>query len=294
MMAVKLNNMMIVQLLLNNGASRTLTEKEAHSVMIIAAAYGHVHILELLLRHGLSVTTVDNAGSTQLMTAAAHGHKPAAEWLLQQRVAVSAVDNIGKTALHHASGSSCDEAAVIELLLANGADVHKLSDRHVTALHLAAFKGNVECARVLIDAGADVTNAIITGMTSLNFALTANQSAMAELLLEDGATAVLNGIPELCGTGITAFMACATADTAKVVLAAGADVHEVNEAGDTCLHAAVRHKLAVPVVCLLIKASADLHAINNEGKTAAQLAHDAGNALLHQLLNRAAQQQEHM
>jgi ankyrin repeat protein len=129
-------------------------------------------------------------------------------------------------------------------------------------------------------------------MTSAHIALTANQSAMAQLLLEHGATAVLDDVvPGHCGTGITALMACATADTAKVVLAAGADVHVVNEANDTCLHAAVRHKLAVPVACLLIKASADLHAINNEGKTAAHLAHDAGSTLLHQLLNRAAQQQ---
>jgi ankyrin repeat protein len=58
-------------------------------------------------------------GALLLTTAAAHGHKPAAEWLLQHGVAVNAVDNIGETALHHVSGSSCDEAAVIELLLAN-------------------------------------------------------------------------------------------------------------------------------------------------------------------------------
>jgi hypothetical protein len=41
---------------------------------------------------------------------------------------------------------------------------------------------------------------------------------------------------------------CATVDTVRVVLAASADVGVTYDAGDTCLHAAVRHELPVPVV----------------------------------------------
>ena len=85
-------------------------------------------------------------------------------------------------------------------------------------------------------------------------------------------------------------MQCAAADTVKVLLAAGADVHVTTAAGDTCLHVAARHNYTAPVLCLLIKAGADLHAVNEAGKTAAQLAHDKGHALTEQLLNRAAQQ----
>jgi ankyrin repeat protein len=70
-------------------------------------------------------------------------------------------------------------------------------------------------------------------------------------------------------------------------------VNVTTAAGDTCLHAACRHGLPVPVLCLLIKAGADLHAVNNDGKTAAQTAHDRGHTLIEQLLNRAAQQQQH-
>jgi ankyrin repeat protein len=76
-----------------------------------------------------------------------------------------------------------------------------------------------------------------------------------------------------------------------MLLAAGADVHVANDAGNTCLHLAAKYELPVPILCLLINAGADLHAVNNEGHIAAQIAHDEGYMLLEQLLNRAAQQQ---
>jgi hypothetical protein len=56
---------------------------------------------------------------------------------------------------------------------------------------------------------------------------------------------------------------------------------------------AVKHNCKVPVIYLLIKAGIELHAVNNDGQTAAQIAHDRGFTLIEQLLNRAAQQQEH-
>jgi ankyrin repeat protein len=123
---------------------------------------------------------------------------------------------------------------------------------------------------------------------------------VVQLLLEHGATAVMDSVVHVrycdrndCGCySRTALMMCTDTDTVKVLLAAGADVHVTNSVSDTCLHLAVRHKLAVPVLCLLIKAGVDVHAVNNEGKTAAQLAHDRSYTLIEQLLNRAAQQQQ--
>jgi ankyrin repeat protein len=83
-------------------------------------------------------------------------------------------------------------------------------------------------------------------------------------------------------------MMSTTVDTVKTLLAAGADVHVSNAAGDTCLHKAARHGLSAPVVCLLIKAGVNLHALNKKSKTAAQVARQYGNKLIEQLLNRAA------
>jgi ankyrin repeat protein len=224
--------------------------------------------------------------------------------LIQQGVAVNAVRRDGCTALHCAClEGSGDSAAMIELLLANGADVHKCDSSGRTALDTAANYGSVQCMTALIAAGADVNHTDSTGKYSLHTAADTQHAAAVQLLLQHGATAVMNTIipiqrldpnHEVISNGMTALMMCTTTDTLKVLLAAGADVHVSNELGDTCLHAAARcmPALTAPVVCVLIKAGADLHAVNNEGLTAAQLAHDAGNTLIEQLLNRAAEQQQ--
>jgi uncharacterized protein len=186
---------------------------------------------------------------------------------------------------------------MIELLVASGADVHTRNQYGMTALDTAALNGRTQCAKALIAADSDITNADISGATSLHMAVVQQHSAVAQLLLEHSATAVMNNVMpvrcphrEHCCTSQTALMMCTTADTLKVLLAAGADVHVTTVAGDTCLHKAARHGLSAPVVCLLITTGVDLHAVNRRGKTAAQVAHDTGNTLIEQLLNRAAQQ----
>jgi uncharacterized protein len=290
--AVQNNCAALVQLLLDQGADIAATDAAGKSVMFAAAAAGLLSMMELLVQHGLSVTAVDNNECTLLMTAAVGGHKPAAEWLLQRGAAVNAVDIEGCTALHYANMNCCDDAAMVRLLLANGADVHTRSLHHQTALDVAAGEGHVECARALIAAAADVNNADNKGMTSLHLAVQARHSAVTQLLLEHGATAVMNNVVSVscCCTGLTALMLCTEADTLKLLLAAGADVHITTDAGDTCLHKAAAHGCVAPVVCLFIKAGVDLEAVNSKGKTAAQVAHDRGCTLTEQLLLRAAQQ----
>jgi ankyrin repeat protein len=133
------------------------------------------------------------------------------------------------------------------------------------------------------------------GNTVLHIAVRGRQAAVVKLLLEHGAAAMLNTMQytSLVGerSAIAVFMMCEDTAILKLLLTAGADVHAVTSSGDTCLHIAARHNLPVPVLCLLIKAGADLRAVNSGGKTAAQLAHNSGNLLIMQVLNRAAQQQ---
>jgi ankyrin repeat protein len=187
---------------------------------------------------------------------------------------------------------------MIELLLANGADVHKCTNMQLTALDLAAVHGNLQCAKALIAAGADVNHTCSYGRNTLHAAVITQHAAVAQLLLEHGATAVINTlVPTRYSQSARGFMQvpslmmCEKPATAKVLLAA--DVHVTTDSGDTCLHMAAGHKTSAAMLCLLIKAGADLHAVDSEGRTAAQIAHERGNTLIEQLLNRAAQQQGH-
>eukprot|EP00953_Heterococcus_sp_UTEX-ZZ885_P019286 10775-Heterococcus_DN1.PRE.1 len=297
--AVAANSVALVQLLLDHGADINATNAHGKNALFMAACGGYVHMMELLVQCGLSVlTSVDDKGTTPLMTATSGGHAAAVEWLLQRGVPVNAVNDDNFTALYYANMNDCDDPAIAELLLANGADVHIRTSIGTTVLQGAAIVGYTECAKVFINAGVDVNIAADNGMSALHLAVMHNHSAVAQLLLEHGATAVLNKVVDIwclqsdyyCCFGLRALTLCTTADTAKVLLAADADVHVTTTAGDTCLHKAAGHKVAVSVICLLIKAGADLHAVNNQGKTAAQVAHDSGNVLAEQLLVRAAQQ----
>jgi ankyrin repeat protein len=301
MAAVHTGNTALVQLLLEHNADVHHTDSTGENALMKAALEGHVSVLQLLVQRGLSIATVDVTGNAALMMAVSTGQKPAAEWLLQQGAAVDAVNDKGFTALFLAcSKENGNSAAIIQLLLKHGADAYKCANKLVgTALDRAASCCNLQCARALVAAGIDVNHTDEQGRASLHMAagIRHQSAALLQLLLQNGATAVMNKVVPLvcsagahCCTHATALMQCAAADTVKVLLAAGADVHVTTAAGDTCLHVAARHNYTAPVLCLLIKAGADLHAVNEAGKTAAQLAHDKGHALTEQLLNRAAQQ----
>jgi ankyrin repeat protein len=212
-------------------------------------------MMEFLTQRGLKVTAVDSTGQTLLTIAASKGHKAAAEWLLRHGVAVDAADADGCTALHAACVTdSGDDAAMIELLLANGADVNHYARGQRSALEGVAISGNVQCARVLIAAGIDINLVNDMNMTCLHLAIMAHHSAVVQLLLEHGATAVMNSVIPIrclnkCCAGETALMMCTDVNTVKLLLAAGADVHITNSAGDTALHVAAKHNWTAPMLC---------------------------------------------
>jgi uncharacterized protein len=159
---------------------------------------------------------------------------------------------------------------MVELLQANGADVNKSANMGMTALEGTALFGNVQCARALVAAGADVNHFNSKNMTCLHAANKAHRAAIVKLLLGHGATAVMNSVLPLncfteahcCNGGVTALMICTETDTLKLLLAAGADVNITNRVGDTCLHVAAKHNWKPPMICLLIKAGVDLHAVS--------------------------------
>jgi len=92
----------------------------------------------------------------------------------------------GFTALHWAAyGGHTD---VVELLIANGADVNAKNDSGFTPLHWAATWDNKAAAELLISKGADVNAKDIDGKTPLNRAEEQGKSEMVELLKKHGAS----------------------------------------------------------------------------------------------------------
>ena len=115
-----------------------------------------------------------------------------------------------------------EDAAAVRALLEQQADVNAAEVDGTTALHWAAYQGDVETARLLLAAGArtGVTNRY--GVTPLALAAERGEARIVGALLEAGADPNAT-LPE----GETVLMAAARAgdvDTLRLLLAHGADV----------------------------------------------------------------------
>ena len=94
----------------------------------------------------------------------------------------------GWTSLHFAL--QLDHKEIVELLIANGADVNAKAEDGVAPLHVAAGGGHKEVAELLIANGADVNAKVVSGAaqgkTPLDAANETNHPKMADLLRKHG------------------------------------------------------------------------------------------------------------
>ena len=154
--------------------------KELDELLLDAAMEGDAAAIEPLVREGASpdvqgrrVRTGHVLHEAALLLAARGGHAEAVEALLLLGCDVHATNHFGSTALTVASQSGWP--ACVTALLKGGAAVDAVTDDGHTALYLAdvplllgirggvidnrfdTFDDRVECARLLLEAGADFT-----------------------------------------------------------------------------------------------------------------------------------------
>ena len=119
--------------------------------------------------------------------------------------------------------------AVVHGLIEQGADVNSAQGDGMTALHWAAWHGEADLVRLLIEVGANVGVATrINGYTPLFLASQHGHAAVIGALLEGGANLNLAST-----TGSTPLMFGAAAgqvDAVRLLLNAGADVNAVESA----------------------------------------------------------------
>ena len=128
--------------------------------------------------------------------------------------------------------------AMMELFAARGADLGRTNRYGEQALQLAAWKGQTEALRWLLDHGAAVNRQGLA-WSALHYAVFAGHGDGARLLMERGAD--VNGRSP---NGSTVLMMAAREgkeDLAKALLAAGADPRLTNDRGDSALTWAMRN-----------------------------------------------------
>ncbi|TDI24476.1 MAG: hypothetical protein E2P06_07045 [Acidobacteria bacterium] len=234
------NDLETAVVLLGAGANANAANELGATPLWLASLSGSAAMVERLLEAGAHPNATLSSGETPLMSAARAGNAEAVSLLLAHSADVNATGARGQTALMWAVAQQ--HADVARTLIAHGANVHARSDvwhqlentagntnasgdfemAHggSTPLLFAARQGDIEIARVLLTAGADVNDTAAAGTSVLVQAVHSGHGALAAYLLDAGAD------PNAADAGYTALHAAvlrADLETVRTLLAHGAE-----------------------------------------------------------------------
>ncbi len=285
------NKAKIIGILVHAGADINSTDHEGNTALMLAAGKaiyfdGPNPLVTELLSLGANVNSTNKHGDTALIKAVKRlndgygqyayerGVKGIAETingLVSAGADTNAENHYGETALKILSTrSGTEDLNLLKVLLTQNVDINKIGSTREPALILAirsaAGRSNSDMVRALIKAGADVNARDYAGSPAL----------------------------------IVAIRESGNSDVVSLLLGAGARVNDKDLNGDTALIAAVREHLPtgdvavkkalrrnLEVIRTLLTSRADISAKDERGYTAIDLAKQANNEVIIQLLSEA-------
>ncbi len=199
----------LADLLIRAGAKVNAANDLGVTPLWTASLNGSAPMVRRLLESGANPNAALLLGETPLMVAARTGSPDVVELLLARGANPNARAARGQNALMWAVAQK--HAGVVKVLLAHGADIHARSEvwsqtmavpphglpeynRQIphggdTALMFAARVGDLDSAKLLVDAGANVNDRDAWGVSALVLAAHSGYGDLVQLLLEKGADA---------------------------------------------------------------------------------------------------------
>ncbi|XP_033982529.1 dynein heavy chain 12, axonemal [Trematomus bernacchii] len=188
-LAAQNGHLNVVEALLQKGAN-VCCESESGPVLFDAAASGNPDIISLLLDHGADPNQPLSSGHLPIHRVAYHGHILALERLIPV-TKLEAVKEGGMSPLHSAAAGG--HAHCVEILLKADYDPNFMlhtsvrcnyDDERRSALYFAVSNNDLQCTRLLLEAGAMVNQDPIN---CLQLALRQGHYEMINQLLKFGA-----------------------------------------------------------------------------------------------------------
>ena len=188
----------MIDRLLKAGADPNERGPNGETALMLASRTGAVDAMTLLIDRGADVNAKETLrGTTALMWAAAETHPAAVQLLVERKADVTARSNpaaLGRTAYlaptarqRGAEVQADAGAAGIVRNRGEGAQREVAQGGGLTALVFAAREGDLDTARVLLTAGADINQQTQYGWTALLTATQNRNYVLASYLLEHGA-----------------------------------------------------------------------------------------------------------
>ena len=247
------------------GADVNAAAPDGPTPLHVAVVRGHAGLAGALLEHGAD-PDADGPGYTAL-------HWAAGSWHTELTGRLRGIDTDGDPEWRSLNGLRAGKLALVDALLAHGADPDVRLGRHppqfgfasqrfrvsllgATPFLLAAMDGNVEVMRRLAAAGADTRAATDENNTPLMVAAGLGQVPAETRVTGDGAL-----------------------EAVELVLELGADVNAVNLRGRSALYGAA-HIRSDAIVQLLVDRGARVNLEDDRGITPLMVAEGGGHILL--------------
>jgi ankyrin repeat protein len=256
-----------LEALVMNGRQNELTFLMEHGLNLQEEGWSHliftalrdgennIDMLKFLVEAGMDINVIRR--DSTLLQYAIRENRTAALWLINHGVNVNYGSKNEMSALMWAVNRGDIELA--KILLEAGADINYKRGTQ-SALSHALFRGEDEIALWLIERGADVKVVLVDGWSTLMWAVYSGNAGLANKLIEAGVD-VNYRTPK---TGQTALM-----------IAAG-DVNYTTTHEDSLLYDNLADEDRDPaMVRLLLEAGADISLVNGQGRNALYYAENA-------------------
>lgn len=203
-LAANNGNVLMVEKLLAAHANPNLRASTGVSPLMLGARAGTLKAVQALIASGAEVNAQENSqNQTALMWAVAESHPDVVQALVDHRADVHARTRSTRMLVVRGDMAQVPNDSSIDTTETGG----------TTPLLFAARQGDIESAKVLIEAGAKVNETAADGSTALVIAMHSGHGEFASFLLDRGAD------PNADGAGYSALHAAVLRDDVSVVKA---------------------------------------------------------------------------
>lgn len=235
--------------------------KSLHAAVSVDAS---PKIIEALLKRGGDPDYEDKTGWSLLILNAVSSSRSldAAKLLLAYGANVNHQDAYQRTALRFAASDGNDEK--VRFLLDSKADPNIVDDNGESPLTVAVYKHH-ECAKILVESGADIDHKGYDGSTALMLAIKEKQFDTVKYLVEKGADLEITN-----DNGETAFLIAAIKgdmECLQYLHEKGANIFAKTMSGDPAITRAILGDNPEDAAKFLISKGIDLNEANYEGVT---------------------------